>query len=98
MESSREQKLAEEARKWDSGEMKPTDPGWRDAPEAIPRRIRKIRVEPFRFWWNVLEEGDGKEFGLLFRSVVRANDYAEALREGASLEELRQMERGRLSW
>ncbi len=32
-------KLAEEARKWDSREISPA--GWRDAPEAIPRRRGK---------------------------------------------------------
>lgn len=30
--------LNEEVRKWDSGEIRPTDPGWVDAPHAIPRR------------------------------------------------------------
>ena len=31
------EELAEEARKWVSGELKPTDAGWEDAPYAVPR-------------------------------------------------------------
>jgi hypothetical protein len=37
--------LAEEARKWSSGEQKPTDPGWEDAPEAIPALSGMSRVQ-----------------------------------------------------
>lgn len=33
------EELAEEARQWDEGELKPTDPGWEDAPEAVPNRV-----------------------------------------------------------
>jgi len=31
------EQLAKEAQQWDSGELKPTDEGWEDAPEAVPQ-------------------------------------------------------------
>lgn len=37
-------KLAEEARQWDQREIKPTDPGWEDSPEAIPSNQARALV------------------------------------------------------
>lgn len=42
MRRATDEELAEESRKWDSGELKPTDEGWVDAPEAT--NYRKYHV------------------------------------------------------
>jgi hypothetical protein len=92
-------KLNEEARKWDSGEWKPTDPGWKDAPEAIPNKgtkwVRKMPVieilhqldDPGTWRWRVFI--DGVQYDRDYDTKEEAESFAASFRRGFHVESSR---------
>lgn len=60
--------LAEEARKWDDGEIDFSE--WEDAPEAIPQRYEHITLNIPKKMFDVLTAFARRD-GMDFRAVIR---------------------------
>jgi len=55
----------------------------------------EITVSPWKFWQLVQWKENGERYQLVFKRKVKAEEYAEALKRGASNVELEEFERSR---